>query len=499
MQPEFARIHLTTHSKPNPFQAPNFCMLLRKHLIGSRILSINTFDLERIIELQFETYNELKDKVIKKLYIQVMASQSNIILTNENNVIIDSLRHVSNTSLEIMPARTYELPHNPKHSFLKLTDFSEFIELVSKNSDEPIDKVLSDSFIGISRSFVQNILQSFSISTTPNKDKLQLIYNKIKNITQNISNISLKLNSDNKDYSVYLNEYKDNLDTNFFLDDFYSDRETKCIFIQKRNQLLSQISNQLKKYNKRLENINIKLQECQDMDKYKVYGELLTSNLYRYTSQTNLEEVKLENYYDNQKELTIPLDKKYSVSKNAERFFKKYNKLKNTLNIVSLQKKETEIELEYIQSILFSIESSTTIEELNDIESEINESDIFALVKNIKKKKVEKSEEDNYSRPIKYNIDGFDVLVGKNNKQNDLLTLRIASRQDLWFHVQNIQGSHVILKTENRSIPDSVILKCAKLAAQNSKAKNSTNVAVDYCPVKNIKKPSGARPRNGNL
>ena len=494
VQPETARLHCTTHSKPNPFQAPNFCMLLRKHLVGAKLAYVNTFDLERVLELDFETHNELNDIVIKKIFIEVMASHSNIILTNYNNVIIDSLRHVVSPTLEIMPARIYELPHNSKHSFLKLADFNEFARVMPQTIEEPIDKVLSDTFIGISRSFIQNLLQSHTISATPNNDELQLIYNEIKNITQNFSNISLKLNDDGNDYSVYLNNAKEPLEVNFFLDDFYAEKEEKSLFLQKRNQLLSQISAQLKKYTKRLENINVKLQECQDMEKYRIYGELLTSNLYRYSPHTNLEKITVQNYYDEQKEITISLDKKYSLNKNVEKFFKKYNKLKNTLKIVSIQKKETQIELEYIQSILFSIENSTTIQELEDIANEINESDILDTNHNHNSQFPKKSKVEIKSSPLEFNIDGFTVLVGKNNKQNDTLTLKIANRQDIWFHVQNIQGSHVILKTENKHVPDNVIFKCATLAAQNSKAKNSSHVAVDYCLVKNVKKPSGTRP-----
>lgn len=480
VHPENARIHCTTYSKPNPFQAPNFCMLLRKHLMGARLVSINTFDLERVVELVFETYNELKDKVTKKLIIEVMASRSNIILTNNNNVIIDALRHVSSNTLEIMPARTYELPKNPKRSFLELESYSDFEDLI-QSTDEPLDKVLSDTFIGISRSFVQN-LDCYN--------NLEVIYNKIKYILQNISELSLKHTTNNKDYTVYVADSKEPLEANFFLDNYYYIKEEKNAFQQKRNNLLLMLSSQLKKYTKRLENINAKLEECENMEQYRIYGELITSNLYRFSSNTNLENITVENYYDNQNEITIPLDKRYSVNKNAEKYFKKYNKLKNTLKIVSIQKKETEIELEYMQSLLFSIENSSSIQELEDISFEMEETNLFGFKKqNNTKNKVEAK-----SKPLEYNINGFTVLVGKNNKQNDLLTLKIANKQDIWFHVQNIQGSHVILKTEGNNVPDEVVLKCATLAKENSKAKNSTHVSVDYCPVKNVKKPSGARP-----
>ena len=162
---------------------------------------------------------------------------------------------------------------------------------------------------------------------------------------------------------------------------------------------------------------------------------------------------------------------------------------------MSVQKKETEVELEYMQSLLFSIENSTTIQELEDISNEMEETELFGL----NKKFTPKNKSENKSKPLEFNIDGFTVFAGKNNKQNDLLTLKIANKQDIWFHVQNIQGSHVILRADGKPVTDEVIFKCATIAVENSKAKNSAHVPVDYCPVKNVKKPSGARPRYGGL
>lgn len=493
VQPETARIHCTTHSKSNPLQAPNFCMLLRKHLMGARLVSIRTFDLERVMEFVFETYNELKDKVVKRLIVEVMASHSNIILTNASYTIIDSLRHVASGNLEIMPARTYELPKNEKNSFFKLRNFSEFLSCLPEPMEEPIDKILSDTFIGISRSFVQNLLNSLALPTSLSKIELEKLYDTIQNILNHIPEIALEETSNKKDYKICFPVSKTALEVNFFLDDYYAQKEEKNTFLQKRNQLLSVLSMQLKKYTKRLENINNKLAECDNMEQYRIYGELITSNLYRFITHSSLESITVENYYDGQKEITIPLDKRFSISKNAEKYFKKYNKLKNTLKIVSIQKKETLLELDYIQSILFSIENSNTIQELEDIASEMEETELFGNMKS-KPQSMKKAKLESQSKPLEFQIDGYIVLAGRNNKQNDLLTLKIAGKQDLWFHTQNIQGSHVILKTDGKSVPDNVILKCATIAVQNSKAKNSIHVAVDYCPVKNVKKPSGSKP-----
>lgn len=228
------------------------------------------------------------------------------------------------------------------------------------------------------------------------------------------------------------------------------------------------------------------------MDTYRIYGELITANLYRFPNK-NLSSITVQNYYDKNKDIEIPLDHRFSLSKNVAIFFKKYNKLKNTLEIVSVQKKETELELNYLDSILFSIENSKTLQDLEEIENEISKSSIFNI--SPQKQYVKKQNENKMIfEPMKFEFNGFTILVGKNNTQNDILTLKIANRNDLWFHTQKIQGSHVILQTGGKTITPEVILECAKIAKENSKAKNSTNVPIDYCEIKYIKKPTGSKP-----
>ena len=251
----------------------------------------------------------------------------------------------------------------------------------------------------------------------------------------------------------------------------------------------------MKKLYKKLENINRKLDSCNDMEKYKLYGELLTANLYKVNNNSNLTEITVENYYDNNSPLTIPLDNTIGVQKNVEKFFKKYNKLKNTLEIVSEQKKDAEKEIDYIESIVFSLENANDLEDISEIYEEVSET------LNLKKKLVQSRTQ---NKKLKLNaehnfrifdIDGFKVYVGKNNIQNDYLTLKFATKKDYWFHTQTVHGSHVILKNpEDKEIPVEVLYECAKLACKYSKAANSSNTPVDYCPVKFVKKPSGAKP-----
>lgn len=289
---------------------------------------------------------------------------------------------------------------------------------------------------------------------------------------------------------------------NFFIDDFYFNKETYETFRNHKNTLLKSILDTLKKYNKRLDNINKKLHECDNMEKYRIYGELITANLYRIPNK-NLEYIELENYYDNNNKIIINLDKKFLPSINAKNFFKKYSKLKNALEIVSTQKQDTLKEINYIESIVYELENCSTVEDLTYIFEEISGNDIFnkKMSKNtnknckVKKSKLTKNKDFTFN-PIKYTINGYTVLVGKNNKENDYLTLKFANKNDIWFHAKNFHGSHTILRIAN-NLPypsDDILVKVAKLAATHSKAKNSSNVPVDYCEVKFVKKPSGSRP-----
>ncbi len=235
------------------------------------------------------------------------------------------------------------------------------------------------------------------------------------------------------------------------------------------------------------------------MNIYKLYGELITSNLYNYTNQ-HLDFIIVENYYDNNNLVSIPLDKTITVNKNATKYFKKYNKLKSASKIVSLQKEETKIELQYLESLVYSIENSKSLSELEDIILELFESKIISNKgKNVKGKSSKTRNSSNSFEPLVFNIDGFTVFAGKNNHQNDILSIKIASKNDIWFHVKNVQGSHVLLRTENKPINLSTIEKCAKIAVENSKARHSSNVAVDYCEAKYVKKAHGSKPRYGYL
>ena len=490
------RIHLTTISKPNPLNATNFCMLLRKHLVGFRIVNISTLNLERIVTIELEGYNELNDKLRKKLIIELMGKHSNIILLNENNKIIDSIRHldISSGSLrDILPAREYVLPNNDTKIDFYNTSKEDFMNIVKND----ITKSITNNYTGFSNSFISSILENLNISNDNfSQDDLSALYDTIKTILLNIETNNVKLVNHNTNDYVITTSNTEPLQVNFFLDDFYSKKEEKDSINTYRNNLLKLVLTALKKISKKLDNINLKLKECDNMDKYRIYGELITSNLYRLDSNQNTESIVLENYYDNNNETTIPLDKTISISYNAKKFFKKYHKLKNTLEIVSVQKQDTIKEIDYLESIVYELESANSISDLDEIYLEISENGIFKGKEkaNVKKNKVNKKKVHDEYEPIIYTIDGFTLYVGKNNKQNDYITTKLGKNEDYWFHTKDIRGSHCLLKCNGKSVKEHTLVACCQIAAFHSKAKLSSNVPVDYCFVKYVKKPNGSKP-----
>ena len=502
INPQNYRINLTTHSKRNPKVAPNFCMVLRKHLIGLRIKNIITNSLERIVTIGFEGFDDVDDIINKKLIVELMGKHCNIILLDDQNIIIDSMRHINNENAThiVVPHIKYTYPAINKKDFLSetLEDFKCEIEknegTINKNL---LPKIISDTYNGISKKYVSFIINKNNLNT--NED----IYNYLKDIIYRTDSLKLKVELKNNDYFLLPDDSNEgNFSINFALDDFYYNKETSEELKTNRNNVLKLILATLKKYNKRLSSINNKLKDCDNMETYRLYGELITANLYKIPNE-HLKSIELENYYDENKKITIPLDERYLPSINAKRFFKKYNKLKNALEIVTVQKKETMQELDYIESVVYELEAATTTNEIAEILDEIAENDIFKeKTKNlktnkkqnkIKKSNLTKNKNTNFN-PLKYKIDNFTLLVGRNNKENDYLTLKFSHKNDIWFHTKDIHGSHAVLKLDNQIPTEDILTKCAEITAYHSKARFSSNVPVDTCPIKYVKKPKGAKP-----
>ena len=510
------RIHLTTHTIKNPTVAPNFCMLLRKHILGYKIKNIYTKALERIVFIELEN-SENPTKVLKKnLIIELMGKHSNIILTDENNIIIDAIRHTNteeNAQRDIYPTTRYFTPKINKINLLEIKNFEDFYKNINLPDNEEMNDIIQEivnKYNGIGftnlKVIASEILNSSKEAYRSPKLITHKIYDRIFAIL-NYQNLSIKVsemkNNLPKDFCLVIDENEKYFGLNYSLDDFYFSKETNELFTNYRNTILNLILSTLKKYEKRLYNIDAKLDECKNMDKYKLYGELITANLYKISKQ-NLSSISLENYYDDNKLIEIPLNKKYSPQHNANLYFKKYNKLKNALEIVNKQKKETVEEIKYIESVIYELDNCFNIENIQDVYDEISENEIFknsiSQRKNSKKKNINKPKKMTSNKfesfnPLKYVIDGYIIFAGRNNKENDYLTNKFASKNDIWFHTKDIHGSHVILKNkQGEKIPENIIYEAAKIAASHSKARNSSNVPVDYCLVQFVKKVPGNKP-----
>lgn len=487
------RVGLTTSAKANPLTPSNFCMVLRKHLLNSRISKIYSIDLERIVIIEFESFIEGTIET-KKLIIELMGKHSNVILVDAADVIINSLRHLSvsnNSSRNILPKHNYCFPESSKANFLSINNFDDFFEMF--NDKENISASLAELFTGFSKTFAQSCIRFTNISDIPTRENLSKVYGYISDITRNLNSMNLACSKFENDYCLMLKPKNSNLDINFFLDDYYTDKENIETFKDFQKSLLNIVLGNIKKDEIKLEKIESKLEECSNMEKYKLYGELITANLYKL-KDIHSECINVLNYYDNTN-IDIPLDKSISINDNAKAYFKKYNKLKSALDIVNNQKSELLSEVTYFESIVYSIQESKSLEDLNEIYQELSGSIIKSKGKKSRKtEKLKDKGKDKLSDPLKYIIDGFTVYVGKNNLQNEYLTHKLTVNSDYWFHVKNIHGSHLILKSEGKTPSIETINKCASIAAYYSKAKYSSNVPVDYTQIKNVKKLPKSNP-----
>ena len=504
------RACITNNAKPNPMYAPNFCMVLRKYILNTRITNIYTYGLERIIVLEFEGNCKADDISTKKLILELMGKHSNIILVNSNNVIIDALKHFSienNSYRNILPNALYTLPISNKLDFMQISNSEEFYnkttDYIQHELDTIIDKnmtaskALSNVYTGFSKNTISSILNELNLADTFDKNTLSKIYNYIYELIQNQNKAVIVHNSN--DYSISLSDdsKNDSLQINDFIDNYYIEKEKTEEFTNYRDNLSRLILGYLKRLNNKLLNINNKLQECRNTDLYRIYGELITNNLYRIKNEHS-DKLEIENYYDNNNLISIPLDKALTPYANAKKYFKKYNKLKNAKQIVEEQKAQVESELNYLESIIYEIEIATSVSDIDNIYNEFTENfntNSNRQVQSSKKKKNKKPDKKiaKIGTPLECTVDGFKVIVGRNNKQNDYITKQ-ALDTNLWFHTKDVHGSHVILKTENKVPTQNTINKVASITAFYSKGAQSSNVSVDYTYAKYVKKPSKAKP-----
>ena len=505
------RVYLANnYKKENPINAPMFCMLFRKYIQGGNIVAVSQVGFERIIKISVESFDELKEKTTKDIIIEIMGRHSNIILTHSlDNKIIDSAKRIPpsvSRVRQILPGQTYILP--PAQDKLNPIDYID-IDLFKNtlnNFDGPIFKAIYSRFLGISPviakeiCFRADVFENTSVNEISSED-INKVYNEFislfKDIKNNIYNPSMVIDeSIDKvlDFScINLNQFSNlsiiNDDSiSKILENYYATKDIKDRIHQRSSDLRKSISIKLDRLYNKLNKQQNELLESENADIYKVKGELITS--YIYMIEKGMENIEVPNFYDPEyKNIKISLNKNFTPSENAQKYFKKYNKMKTAKKEITSQVEITKEEVNYLENILLSIENCETLAELMDIREELTK--VGYLRGKINNKKETKLT----TKPHEFiSSDGFKILVGKNNKQNDHLTLKIASNDDIWMHTKNIPGSHVIIKTDGKEVSDETIFEGAMLAAYFSKSKLSSQVPVDYTKKKNIKKPNGAKP-----
>lgn len=499
--PSLPLIYLTDNNKPSPATAPAFCMLLRKHLQSAKIISFTQPDFERIVRIEFENLNEMGDLCRKTLVVELMGRYSNIILIDDKDMIIDSIRHVSSyvsSVREVLPGRTYFLPKVLEKKNPLNENKEDFIYGITNYGEDIFAyKYIYMEYTGIAPVVASAICKKSGIEknvklseiTDPAKlwESFKEVMDKAHNkdfapnlfyengIINDYAPVYLYGNDDRKDYDSMSK----------LLAEFYSEKNIVSRIRQRSGDIRRVVQNALDRTKKKTELQEKQLQDTVKRDDYRIYGELL--NTYGYGAKEGEKSIKVLNYYTNE-EISIPLDPMYSAKDNAKRYFAKYNKLKRTYEALTSLIEENKLELMHLESIMASLDIARSEEDLVQIKEELIASGYVRRRKNVKAPKIT-------SKPYHYVTDeGFDIYVGKNNYQNDELSHKFASGHDMWFHVKKAAGSHVILKVNGKEVPDKVFEKAASLAAYYSSVKEQDKVEIDYTEKKNLKKPPASAP-----
>lgn len=507
-------IYLTDTNKPSPMTAPNFCMLLRKHLQNGRITGITQPGLERIIHIEVEHLDEMGDLRTKTLIVEIMGKHSNIIFVNEDGIIIDSIKRVSaavSSVREVLPGKPYFVAQTQDKLDALTTDFEAFRQALS-GKPQPVFKALYGSFTGISPILAQELCHTAKVdgelpTASLTQQSYQALFDAFSEMTAKIKeerftpNVAYSFGKPVEFCALPLTLYgfgREQADSDSqdrivvyesmsaLLEQYYAERNTITRIRQKsadlRRIVQTSLERNIKKYDLQLR----QMQDTEKRDTYRVYGELL--NTYGYSAQPGDKSLTALNYYTNEM-ITIPLDPTLSATENAKRYFEKYSKYKRTYEALSKLTEEVKAEIDHLESISAALDIALHEEDLAEIKEELTQAGYIRRKGSAKKQKIT-------SKPFHYiSSDGFHMYVGKNNFQNDELTFRFATGNDWWFHAKKVPGSHVIVKLGNASdLPDRTFEEAARLAAYYSKGRDQEKVEIDYIQKKHVKKPSGAKP-----
>lgn len=496
-------IYLTPTNKVSPLTAPTFCMVLRKHIANGRITKIYQPGMERIINFEIEHLNEMGDLCHKVLIIELMGKYSNIIFTDSDGTIIDSAKRIPasvSSVREVLPGRAYKIPATQEDKYNPLTvDSKQFVDIISAKP-LTVSKAIYSSFSGISPLVANELahragLDADSPVAAYSHDELLHLGSNFTWMMEDIKNNRFTPNivrdgNEPKEFSsIELTQYSDLTVTKYesiseVLELYYSERNTYTRIRQKSADLRKHVNTLLERNQKKYSLQMKQLKDSEKREKYKVYGELINAFGYGLTPDDKF--LEAANYYDDNKIIKIPIDNTKTPAENAQKYFDKYGKMKRTAEALNELILETKGQIDHLESIQNSLDIALSADDLVQIKDELIEYGFIKKGKGSKKQKVK-------SKPFHYiSSDGFDMYVGKNNYQNDELTFKLATGNDWWFHAKGMPGSHVIVKAENKELPDSTFEEAGKLAGYYSKGKNADKVEIDYLQKKNVKKPNSA-------
>lgn len=501
------RIQLTHLWRDNPAEPPMFCMLLRKHLAGARIAAITQPPLERLVQLELDIIDDFGQPGKRTLVLEAMGRRSNLILLDGEGRIIDCMRRVDaemSPQRQVLPGLYYELPAPTDRCAVTEETKEGFREkLTAANPERQVDAFLLDHYFGISPLMAREIVYRAAGETdcrifALKEEEEDALWEKISDFSASVlenrfTPICLKKDGRPMEFSCFpITQYGAAVETEVYssfselMDAFYETRERIDRVRQRGAELIRTAATARDRMKRKLAMQEKDYAATQNRDELRICGDLITSNLYRMERGQN--KLVCGNFYDeNCAEITIPLDPLLTPQQNAAKYYKRYNKAKTAEKHLREQMEITRRDLEYLESVLEEIDKAELEQDFNDIRSELREA---GFLRQQGKKEI--------NRPAKPRVfhtsTGFRVLVGRNNRQNDKLTLKDADHRDLWLHTQKIHGSHVILCTEGKTVDNDTIVEAAKIAAYYSHARESGNVPVDYTLVKNVKKPVGSRP-----
>lgn len=494
---------LTSENKTGPLTAPNFCMLLRKHIGSGRILRISQPGLERIINIEIEHLNEMGDLCKKILIIELMGKHSNIIFCQDDGMILDSIKHVSaqvSSVREVLPGRTYFIPET-QHKLDPYTVSEEIFYAEVFQKPMPLSKAIYTTLTGISPLIAEELCYRAGLESSQSARDFQNLeqihlYHTFLRMMEDIRENQFTPNIifDGKipvDFSAFLLSQYADMDIRTFdsisdaLSSYYTAKNTVTRIRQKSSDLRRITGTALDRNRKKYELQMKQLKDTEKREKYKIYGELL--HAYGYGLEPGSRELKTMNYYSNE-EIRIPLDPTLSPQENAKKYFDKYSKLKRTSEALATLIQETKEEIQHLESIATFLELALNEEDLVQVKEELTQYGYIRRKYTGKKPKIT-------SRPFHYlSSDGFHMYVGKNNFQNEELTFKLASGNDWWFHAKGAPGSHVIVKSEGKELPDTTFEEAARLAAWYSSRRGADKVEIDYVEKKHVKKVNGGKP-----